>query len=145
MISKVLILVVGLLVALGGLAITDSKPRSLNNVPQGGVNQSFRTNESTPCPTIRVECPGTKRVGETIVFKVVVSGGDPSVRPTYKWKVSPGQIRHGKNMATIMVSTDNVTTNEITGRVMVGGKYPNGCKLAQTLSAVCSVNLVKEQ
>ncbi len=141
-ITTSMILVVGLLVPLGTQSPDVSDPRfwSAISSTQNSIIQSGIINHSTPCPTIRVECSATGRVGENISFKAVVDGGAVSSKPTYKWKVSGGRVIGGKGAATIIVSTRSVRPSEITALVKVGG-FPSAC----SLTASCSLTLVKEQ
>ena len=142
MTSKSMILVVGLLVALGlqTPVVSDPKLRSSNSSERNSINQSGIINSSTPCPTISVVCSASARVGENISFEAVVQGGAVPSKPTYKWKVSDGRVIRGKRAATIIVSTRNVRPSEITALVKVGG-FPNACPM----TASCSLTLVKEQ
>jgi len=140
MTSKPIILVVGLLVALGSQisVVSDPKPQSSNNAALGPINQSETINHSTPCPIINVEHSANQRAGENISFKVVVDGGARSEKVKFKWKVSAGKVIKGQGAETITVSTRNVRQSEITGRVKVGG-FLN----PSTLTASCSRTLVK--
>jgi len=133
-IVKSIILVVGLLIALGLHIPVASDPNS-----RSSSNQSGTINHSTPCPTINVACLSMQRVGENISFKAFVQGGAKSAKVTYKWNLSAGRVIQGKNAATIIVSTRNLRPGEITALVKVGG-FPNPCPL----TASCSLTLVKE-
>ena len=137
-----IILILGLFVALELQIslIADTHTQSLNNVAlQNSINQ--RTNQSVPCPTMRVECLDNQKGGETVVFRVIVSGGPISSKPpSYKWRVSAGKVINGQGTPTIMVSTRNIRTSEIEARVKLGG-FQNTCPL----TARGSVKLVREQ
>ncbi len=88
----------------------------------------------SPCPVIMVSCPTTVESNGLITFEATVSGGDPEIKPTYKWSVTAGKIISGKATQKITVDVSGLTLDSITGTVSVGGAH----KLCAT-TASCTV------
>ncbi len=80
-------------------------------------------------------CPDTGTPGTPVTFTATVSGGDPSVTPTYNWTVSAGTISSGQGTPTITVDTTGVS-GPITATVDVGG-YDRSC----TTSDSCTTSI----
>jgi hypothetical protein len=89
------------------------------------------------CPTVRVSCPDLVRAGEELTFTVSVSGGDPSVEPTYNWTVSAGTISSGQGTSTIVVDTTGIGGQTVTATVDVGG-FPRECSTAESCTTSVS-------
>lgn len=89
-----------------------------------------------PCPTVTVTCPDTVDEGGSITFTANVTGGDPSVTPTYNWSVSSGTISSGQGTPTITV-TGAAGGASVTATVNVGG-YPPECNT--TASCTTTIN-----
>ena len=87
---------------------------------------------ATQCPTVTVSCPSDFFPDKPWVYTAHVGGGDPSVKPTYKWSVSKGRITAGQGTARI--SVDSEGGDHMTATVEVGG-YPSEC----VTSASCSL------
>ena len=77
-----------------------------------------------------MSCPDTVTPGQPATFTANVSGGDPSVTPTFNWTVSAGTITSGQGTSSITVDTTGVTGN-ITATVTVGG-YPASCNVSSS-------------
>jgi hypothetical protein len=92
-----------------------------------------------PCPTVDVSCPSDVSVGSPITFTASVSGGDPSVTPTYNWTVSAGTIESGQGTSTITVSTAGLGGQTVTATVDVGG-YDRSCSTSDT----CSTQVIRQ-
>lgn len=78
------------------------------------------------CPEVQVTAPDYVVAGEQITVTVSLSGGDPSVTPTYNWTVSDGSIDEGQGESTIRINTEGVVSGYITATVDVGG-YDREC------------------
>jgi hypothetical protein len=87
-----------------------------------------------PCPTVTMSCPDTPEPDGRMDFKANVSGGDPSVTPTFNWTVAGGTITGGQGASSITVDITGVT-NTVTATVDVGG-YDRSC---QTVAS-CTLN-----
>lgn len=103
----------------------------------GGYDPSCNTTAScmTPlrspgpnCPTINVSCPDTIAVGNPVTFTAHISGGDPTVRPTFNWTLSASNIVRGQGTDSIDVDTLGLSElPSLTATVEVGG-YDPSCK-----------------
>ena len=82
------------------------------------------------CPNVTVSCPDLS-VEKTIKFTANVSGGDPSVTPTFRWSVSGGKLAGGQGTREVVVEIEGKDSQ--TATVDVGGYHPS----CQT-SAACS-------
>ena len=82
------------------------------------------------CPKVEVTGPG---VMDAKPFDVVamVTGGDPSVTPTYNWAVSAGVIESGQGTARITINPEGASYT--TATVDVGG-FDRSCATAQSFS-----------
>lgn len=86
-----------------------------------------------PCPTVDVSCPADVNEDGTITFTANVSGGDPSVTPTYNWTVSAGTIASGQGTSTITVDARGLGGQTVTATVDVGG-YDRQCSTSDSCS-----------
>jgi hypothetical protein len=91
-----------------------------------------------PCPRADIVCPeAAVEVGTPITFTATVSGGEPSVNPTYNWTVSGGVITSGQGTAAITVDTTGLQGRKsITATVRLGG-YNEAC----SQSFICTTPL----
>ncbi len=97
------------------------------------------TPSAPQCPTVVVSCPDEQGTGKHITFTVSVSGGDPSVTPTFKWAVSSGTISGGQGTSSITVDNSNApASGALTATVEVGG-YERSC----TTSTGCTLTVCK--
>lgn len=92
-----------------------------------------------PCITVNVSCPDVADEGQSVIFTVNVSGGEPDVKATYKWSVSAGTIVNGQGTDTIEVSTSNLGGQQVEATVEVSG-YPPECQN----QASCKVQIRKK-
>lgn len=106
---------------------------SLITFAAGRVGVSAQQNSTTPCPTVAVSCPSDFSPGKPLVYTAHVSGGDPSVKPTYKWSVSKGRITAGQGTARI--SVDSEGGDSLTATVEVGG-YPPECVTSSSCTLI---------
>lgn len=95
------------------------------------VGVSAQQNGATPCPTVVINCPDGPSPGRPAYYSAHVSGGDPSVKPTYRWTVSAGTITGGEGTARISVEAEG--SNSLTATVEVGG-YPASCPASSSCS-----------
>lgn len=79
-----------------------------------------------PCPSISVWCPVALDEGDALAVSVNVSGGNPNVKPTYRWSVSAGRIVRGRRAAAVEVDTAGLAGRRLKVSVEVGG-YPVEC------------------
>jgi hypothetical protein len=77
------------------------------------------------CPIISVSCPEVSSAGQPRTYRVSIQGGDPVVKPTFKWTVSTGKITGGQGTREIMVDAEG--SNSMTVTVEVTG-YPTACQ-----------------
>jgi hypothetical protein len=77
--------------------------------------------------------------GQSVIFTVKVSGGEPDVEATYKWSVSAGTIVKGQGTDTIEVDTSNLAGQQVEAIVEVGG-FPPECQN----QASCKVQIRKK-
>lgn len=102
----------------------------------GGEQRSRRGVYDPPrCPTITVSCPDVPGPDGGLTFTANVSGGDPTVTPTFNWTVSPGEITGGRGTFSITVDTSKAGGQFLTAAVEVGG-YPRRCLAFNS----CTVN-----
>jgi hypothetical protein len=104
------------------------------------VNRCGCVTPRIECPTVRVSCQDTASEGQTITFTASVTGGDPSVTPTYNWTVSAGTIASGQGTSSITVNTAGLGGQTVTATVDVGG-YDRSC----STSASCSTAVTRER
>lgn len=89
-----------------------------------------------PCPTISISCPTyISKPGDPVAFAVSLSGGDPSLNPTYKWQVSAGKIISGQGTPEIKVDTSETGGQSITATVEVEGMPPE-CDRSESCSLI---------
>lgn len=80
------------------------------------------------CPIVRVIGPENAELNAPVTFIANVSGGDPSVVPTYNWVISTGTILSGQGTDTITVDRAGLGGQTITARVDVGGGFDPSCQ-----------------
>ncbi|HZH31087.1 MAG TPA: hypothetical protein VEY11_10025 [Pyrinomonadaceae bacterium] len=75
------------------------------------------------CPAVTVSCPDTaaENLEDALTFTANMSGGDPSVTPTFNWTVSAGAISSGQGTSSIKVDTTGIGGQTVTATVDVGG------------------------
>jgi hypothetical protein len=89
------------------------------------------------CPLFEVECnESVHSFNDPLKFTVRFHRSDPQVKPTYRWKVSGGQIVRGQDTAVITVDAKRTKLRTIRARVRVGG-YSRDCPLV----ASCEVKI----
>lgn len=93
-----------------------------------------------PCASISVSCPDDVEEKKAITFTANVSGGEPTVKPTYNWTVSAGTIINGQGTESIEVDTTGLTEQVVTATLEVGG-YPAECGS----KASCQVRIRKKK
>ena len=89
------------------------------------------------CPNVSIYCPDTVTLGAPVTFTANISGGTPTVTPTYNWTISAGTIISGQGTPTIQVDTTGLAGQSINATVEVGG-YNLDCK------ASCSVQIPRK-
>ncbi len=89
-----------------------------------------------PCPIVSVSCPSDVDEGSAITFTASLSGGPPSLSPTYNWSVSAGTITSGQGSTSITVDTNGLGGQTVTATVEVGGVDP-----ACARTASCSTSI----
>jgi hypothetical protein len=80
-----------------------------------------------PCIVVDVTCADEAKEGQSLICTVSVTGGDPDVKPTYKWTVSAGTIVKGQNTDKIEIDTTNLVGQQVEATVEVNG-YPPECQ-----------------
>lgn len=93
------------------------------------------------CPTVQVSSPSDGTTSAPVAFSVNVSGGDPSVTPTYNWTVSAGMIESGQGTSVIVVETTGLAGQSITATVDVGG-FDRACSTSQSSTTSIQSNIV---
>jgi hypothetical protein len=93
------------------------------------------------CPTVSVSCPDTaaENLEDALTFTASVSGGDPSVTPTFNWTVSAGMISSGQGTSSIKVDTTGIGGQTVTATVDVGG-FPRECRTSNS----CTTGIAKK-
>lgn len=94
------------------------------------------------CPVVRVSCAESGAEGAAAGFSADLSGGDPSVTPTFNWTVSAGSIESGQGTSAISVATAGLGGSTITATVDVGG-YSRSCSTSQSCTMSVSRPSVK--
>lgn len=83
-----------------------------------------------PAPTLSLDCPtGQPRAGELIAFTANLAGASADLNPTFRWKVSAGQIVRGQGTSSITVDTRGLGGKRVKASVEVGGvgeRSPDG-------------------
>jgi hypothetical protein len=92
-----------------------------------------------PCASVSVSCPDEVEEKQSITFAANVSGGEPTVEPTYQWTVSAGTIISGQGTPTIVVETTGLAGQQVTASLVLGG-YPPECRDAES----CHVRVRKQ-
>lgn len=92
-----------------------------------------------PCANVIVSCPNDVKQNKSLSFTASISGGEPTVEPTYKWKVSAGTIINGQGTHKIEVDITKLADREVTATLKVGG-YPPEC----LSKASCQVQVRKD-
>jgi hypothetical protein len=77
------------------------------------------------CPTLNISCPGDVDQGTPATVSASVSGGTPTVTPTYNWTVSAGTITSGQGTSSITIDTKGTGGQNITATVDIGGVDPS--------------------
>ena len=85
------------------------------------------------CPVVRVICPQNLEAGAPITYIANVSGGDPTLTPTYTWTLSSGTIISGQGTDMLMVDRNGLNGQTITATVQIGG-YDATCAASATCS-----------
>jgi hypothetical protein len=80
-----------------------------------------------PCAHVTVSSPDDIEETKSVTFTANISGGEPTVRPTFKWTVSAGTIINGQGTNSIRVDTAGLAEQQITGTLEVCG-YPPECQ-----------------
>lgn len=83
------------------------------------------------CPVISdIYGPAKVEAGGSVALKVLISGGDPNVTPTYNWMVSAGQLSGGQGTAKVTLDSTGAK-GPITVTLDIGG-YDRSCGAART-------------
>lgn len=93
-----------------------------------------------PCANVTVSCPNDVEQNKSVRFTATISGGEPTVEPTYKWTVSAGTIINGQGTHNIEVDITGLADQQVTATLEVGG-YPPEC----LSKASCGVQVRKKQ
>ena len=75
------------------------------------------------CPSISLCCHSTEH-GQLMPFSATLSGGDPGVRPTFKWTLYGGEVASGLGTDSIMVDGRSYAGRTILATLEVGGYGP---------------------
>lgn len=86
-------------------------------------------NSQQTCPTISVSCLIPTNVGEPLVFKASIGGGDTNVTATYNWEVFGGVVTEGQWTSAIRVKV-GPAGQAVTATLHVGGLDTNCAKTA---------------
>jgi hypothetical protein len=131
----VLVAVFALLSAAGAMHGSGNRPPSSVEGSLGARRPPVPT--PTSCPVVTVICPDESELGKPVPFTVAITGGDPSVTPTFTWAVSAGTISSGQGTGSITVDrTGAAVGTTVTATVDVGG-YDRACQT----SASCTLNI----
>lgn len=87
---------------------------------------------SSMCPIITVSCPDWASDSH-LTFSASFSGIGLTVKPTYRWSVSAGNIISGQGTSSITVDVSGLFGQSFTGSVEVGG-LPSHCSNAASCS-----------
>ena len=85
------------------------------------------------CPTVTVTCPERGTEDAPVTFTATLSGGTPSLTPTYNWTITAGRIINGQGTPSITVDTKGVGGQSIRANLDVGGfnmRCPGSCAAA---------------
>jgi hypothetical protein len=100
--------------------------------PSGGDGTHHPQPAPTSCPTVIVSCPDKMSPARPLTFTANISGADPQVTPTFKWKVSVGKITGGQGTGSITVEMPD-GSRSYTATVDVDG-YDRSCQVAASCS-----------
>ncbi|HWS88809.1 MAG TPA: hypothetical protein VN282_17675 [Pyrinomonadaceae bacterium] len=89
----------------------------------------------TSCPHVDVDCPDRVRPGGRLTFVADLSGADPNVTPTFKWKVSVGTITSGQGTSAITVNASEAPGRSVTATVEVIG-YERSCAILDSCTTI---------
>ena len=78
-----------------------------------------------PCPVVSVSYPSDINLARPITFEATVTGGAPELKPAYTWSISAGKIIAGQGTSKLTVDGSNLTGQELTATVLVGGADPS--------------------
>jgi hypothetical protein len=92
-----------------------------------------------PCNVVVVSCPDQTEEGPSVIFTAKVLGGEPGIKPTYKWSVSIGTIVKGQGTDTIEVDTSNLGGQQLEAKIEIGGHPPECQNMAS-----CKVQVRKK-
>ena len=73
------------------------------------------------CPTVSITCPERGTEEAPITFTANLTGGTATIKPSYHWTVSAGQIISGQGTSSITVDTKGVGGQSIRADLEVGG------------------------
>jgi len=73
------------------------------------------------CPTVSITCPERGTEDAPITFTANLTGGTATIKPSYQWTVSAGQIISGQGTPSITVDTKGVGGQSIRADLDVGG------------------------
>lgn len=85
------------------------------------------------CPTVTVTCPERGTEDAPVTFTATLSGGTPSIAPTYNWTITAGRIISGQGTPSITVDTKGLGGQSIRANLDVGGfnmRCPGSCATA---------------
>lgn len=78
-------------------------------------------NRRLNCPIIKVECPDSVDQHTMMLCSVTVSGVDDSPGISYRWTASKGEIKEGKNSASVTIDATGAFPATVTATVEVFG------------------------
>src|SRR5437588_7595487 len=90
------------------------------------------------CPSIIISCPDKASTKQPVTFSATVTGGSPSITPTYGWAVSGAKIISGEGTNTITVDTAGLAGQSIRATLTIPGYDALDC------SASCVVQIPPE-
>jgi hypothetical protein len=94
-----------------------------------------QTPAAATCPTITVDCPvECLEGGETFTVTAKVSGADPTLKLSYNWSISAGEITGGQGTATM-------TAVKIAGHTITATVEISGLESSCVNTASCSLTL----
>ena len=77
-----------------------------------------------PCPAVWVVCRSRIESKGLLTFEANVAGGDPNVKLTYSWSLSPGKIISGQATPKLTVDVSDLSGQSVTATVRLGGINP---------------------
>ena len=90
------------------------------------------------CPNVTISCPERGTEDAPITFTATLTGGTTTIRPTYHWTISAGQIISGQGTPSITVDTKGVGGQSVRANLDVGG-FGTPCP-ANCATAIETVN-----